>query len=274
MKKLKFVVDICTFMQSSGGICALHQLCHELNSLGEECYITSPITHPTLNAPYVADRKFTKDEVVVIYPEITYGNPLQAKNVVRWVLNNPGDEFFEQKLPSDLLVKYSNIFKLRDESESEGILVSTFSDKLPYFTDESLPRNGSAYLIKKGGMKRSAHPDNSINLSLYHHDVEIMAKIFKRVEYFYCYDNVCFWPVLAALCGCTPVVIPNTDLTFEEWSSEFPELKYGIAYGVENIPHAKNTLHLFKEVHRKRKLEELEMVKNFINLCYNKFSCN
>ena len=40
--------------------------------------------------------KFDLSDLIVIYPEIVFGNPLGAKNVVRWFLHNPG--FFSGKI--------------------------------------------------------------------------------------------------------------------------------------------------------------------------------
>jgi len=270
-KKLTYIIDICTFLPRSGGICALHQLCHDLNSLGEEAYVTSPITHPTLNAPYVGNKKFKKDEIVVIYPEITQGNPLNAKNVIRWVLYHVSHDFCDKNPPSDVYFKWSSIYKLKDESRSSGILITTFSDKLNCFYDPKEPRKGTAFLIKKDGMKQQLHPDDSLDLHGYQDNIEVMASIFRKIKYFYCYDSACYWACLATLCGCVSIVQPNSELTFEQWSKPSPETKYGIAYGIENLKHAEDTIHLVQENYSKVKQQEFETVKNFVKVCEKKF---
>ena len=271
-KKLTYVIDISTFLPSSGGICTLHRLCHDLNLLGETAYITSPITHPTLNAPYVGSAKFKKNKVVVIYPEITHGNPLKADHVVRWILNVPDISYYATLTSTDLILKYSESYKLEKGWAHDGYLRTTFSDKLGIFYNAKKQRSGSAFLIKKGGMKKQIHPDNSIDLRQYQQNHEFMANIFQSVKYFYCYDSYCFLATLAALCGCITIVTAPEKETIEEYTLNNPSTKYGIALGLENLKHAEDTIDLVPEYHEKVKEAELQTIKDFIKLCETKFS--
>ena len=270
--KLTYIIDIATFLPSSGGICTLHRLCHDLNLLGETAFITSPITHPSLNAPYVGARKFKKDKIVVIYPEITHSNPLGAKNVVRWILNVPDGSYYDTLLPTDLILKYSESYKLAERCTHDGYLRTTFSDKLGIFYSTKAPRSGTAFLIKKGGMKKKIHPDDSLDLRPYLNDHEAMAKIFRSIKYFYCYDSYCFLATLAALCGCVTIVTPPEKETIENYILNNPSTKYGIALGLENLKHAEDTIDLVPDHHKKVKEAELQTIKDFITLCETKFS--
>jgi len=272
MKK-KYIIDICTFIYNSGGIVALHKLCHDLNELGEEAYVTSKITHKDLNAPFVGAKKFSREEAVVIYPEITIGNPMKAKNVVRWILNTPGEcagvganGFYSNKLDTDLIFKYSEYFHIKNESESRGLLTTTFIDT-DYFFTSSEPRKGSAFFVKKGGMKNKIHPDDAIDLSKLENNWKVMGDVLRKVEYFYCYDNACFWVVIAALCGCIPIVIPDSEMSAEEWYSKFPHKRCGVAYGMDNIEHAKSTLHLVSDNFKEFSNKQLDTVRNLVKIC-------
>jgi hypothetical protein len=276
--KKKYIIDCCTFLYQSGGIVALHKLCHDLNSLGEESYITSPISHSALNAPFVSNRKFSKDEAVVIYPEVNLGNPHKAKHVVRWVLNTPpksnriGEyDFYNTKSESDLIFKYSEYFNVLDDSKISGILSTTFIDT-DYFFSSDNTRKGSAFLIKKGGMKNKIHPDDAIDLSKLDKNWKIMSDVLRQVEYFYCYDNASYWAFLAALCGCTPIVVPDSNMSFEEWSEKFDHMKYGVAYGTENIEYAKQTKNLISKTLENTNKRYVESVKNFISICEKEFN--
>jgi hypothetical protein len=248
-------------------------LCHDLRHIGEEAYVLSRVTHPSIDAPFLGKKRFSKKETVIIYPEIVAGNPHNCENVVRWALNTPGhcggsdpNAFYNQKKDTDLIFKYSEYFKLKNENESKGLLTTTFVDKNVFYSSKS-SRTGSAFFIKKGGMKNQVHPINSINLSNFERDIQYMANVLRQVEFFYCYDNACFWVVLAALCGCIPIVIPDSNMSADEWYEKFPHKKCGVAYGLDMIEHAKNTLHLVEENLEIFYQKQLDTVKNFVKIC-------
>jgi hypothetical protein len=277
MNKKIYIVDIATFLPNSGGIVAMHKLCHDLNSIGETSYITSPITHKHLNAPFVKDRKFSKQDTVVIYPEITYGNPLKSNYVVRWALNTPGrcagvaeNTFYDGLKPTDLIFKYSDYFTLKNNVDCQGLLTTTFVDKT-YFYESQTTRTGSAFFIKKGGTNKMVHPKDSIDLSSSEHDWNYMGNVLRNVEYFYCYDNACFWVVLAAICGCIPIVIPDSDMSADEWYSKFPHKKCGVAYGLDNIQHAKDTRQYVQQNLKDFYEKQLDTVKNLVKVCETQF---
>lgn len=268
MSRLKYIIDINIFLPNSGGIVALHKLCHDLRSIGEEAYTLCAKTHPHLDAPHInsCGKKFTQDEIVIIYPEIVSGNPHNCKNVVRWALNTPGEPFYQNKKPSDLIFKYSDFFHLKDENESKGLLTTTFVDK-DIFYNSNLKRSGSAFFVKKGGAHKSIHPATSIDLSKHEHNWQYMANTLRSVEYFYCYDNACFWVVLAALCGCIPIVVPDSDMLAEEWYQKFPHKQCGVAYGIDKIQHAKDTQERIWDNLEKFYKSQLSTVEKFVEVC-------
>jgi hypothetical protein len=97
-----FVIDAPDYTYLSSGVRCLHALCDRLNALGISAAVTarrvaprSATTRINRKALRLAPR--TLDQSVVIYPEITVGNPLGAKHVVRYLLNKPG--FFNARAP-------------------------------------------------------------------------------------------------------------------------------------------------------------------------------
>ena len=117
----KYIIYAPTYRDNSGGIIVLHKLCAMLLEKGIDAKLW-PRVKPHINdlaskngikrylrwylgtlprhamgyvnirSPYNLPIARTNDirDAIVIYPEITFGNPLRAKNVVRWLLNKPG----------------------------------------------------------------------------------------------------------------------------------------------------------------------------------------
>lgn len=244
----EFLIYMNCFDPSSGGQVAMHKLCHDINEAGGKAWITSRYTHPKLNSPFLGNCVIPIDECIVIYPEIVHGNPVNAKHVVRWILNTPGKcggvgtGFYENKKDTDLVYKYSTFFEY--DGLVTGMMRTSYID-FDLFKNNQIKRDiKECFLIKKGGVANVKHSDIAIDFSRFQSNWVEASKILNRCETFYCYDNECFWVTLAALCGCVVVVIPNTELTSIEWKKHFPFNKYGIAFGMDEIQWAKDTLGL------------------------------
>lgn len=267
----KYLIYMDGFDPASGGVVALHKLCHDLRELGEDAYITSAHTHERLNAPFMKDAIDDWNDWIVIYPEIIHGNPANAKHVVRWILNSPGkcggtkEGFYNNLKPEDLVFKYSPFFDC--EASVRGMLRTSFID-YECFQNRSLERDiDSCFFVNKGGMPNQCHESSSMNFSPFRGDWDKASNILNRCRKFICYDNECFWVTLAALCGCPSVVIPNTNLAGDEWRSHFPFSRYGVAFGNNEFEYAKETLPLVKDHCKTIQAHDLEGVVNLIRIC-------
>jgi O-antigen biosynthesis protein len=80
---MKFLIYAPPYRNSSAGIRVLHRLSEELTKLGCNSFVFTDWSETERLKPYIGD-------CVVVYPEIIRGNPMGAKNVVRYVLNTPG----------------------------------------------------------------------------------------------------------------------------------------------------------------------------------------
>jgi hypothetical protein len=211
------------------------------------------------------------DNVVVIYPEGIQGNPLDAKNVVRWILGPFDPQAAETYSKSDLVYWYMDYYYNDYLGQRDNqLFISEFHSEM--FTNAGYERTGSCYTIRKSKSIPNAHPEDSIFIPFNAAgDLTGLAELFNRTEKFYCYDNYTFLFTQAAMCGCISVVIPDGTKTKEEWLNGSRLYKYGIAYGEDDIPRALATLPLmFKEIDQ-IKLEMNEQVIKFTEHCQNYF---
>lgn len=302
----KFIVVAPSYSQNNGGAIVLHKLCHIINSLGQEAYLLPIVenlelnkfnyqkilirffkkhlrepfrrfkTIPGLNTPVI--KKLPKDidsnDWVVVYPEIIFGNPVGAKNVVRWLLHNPGFDSNTGKESKnyyygkgELYFRIGPWFKefYHPGSTTSNSFLQVFHFPLHLFNMEgaSTNRSGTAYAIRKGKNKKIIHDlkDSILIDGLKHEEI---AKIFKRVKTFISYDTVTTFSYFASLCGCDSVVIPDKDVSEIEWMPN-AEDRYGLAYGLENISKARETANLLPERFKRFESSSESSVKNFLN---------
>lgn len=298
MKKILIVAP--SYSANNGGSIVLHKLCHIINCLGREAYLFPFVdnfelnkfnyksilvkffkkhlrepfrkfkTIPNLNTPVLKQRpeNIATDEWIVVYPEIIFGNPLYAKNVVRWLLHDPG--FHSKKIyfnSGELYFRISDRFNaitINGSKCSESFLqVFHFPLDLYNLEHTSKKREGTAYCIRKGKGREIVHNlSNSILIdNLDHNEI---AVIFKSVKQFISYDPHTTFSYFAALCGCDSIIIPENNITEEEWLPN-PQDRYGLAYGFNNLEKARKTRHLLPGLFEKLERESIASAKNFLN---------
>ena len=90
-----YYVEAPPYRRTSAGIKVLHLLCHTLNLIGEEAYVTTDSVNPALRTPTITAEVVRRHleagvEPIVVYPEVVKGNPRNARSVVRYLLNRAG----------------------------------------------------------------------------------------------------------------------------------------------------------------------------------------
>ena len=271
MKKLNYIVNIGPYNPHCGGIIAMHKLAHNLSLIGEQCFLTTNLKNPNWLGSFTNDKYFNIEDTVCIYPEIVNGNPLNVKNVVRWILNEVGVVGGDSSTwkDGDIAFVYADYFSGKERNRIVGEL-RAFDIMIDYWKDYGISRNGECYIVRKGKNKvLNKHSADSINLDNYNN--EIALELFNKCKKFICYDSECFLAVQAAMCGCEVLVVPKDGISKEEWRNRFPYFKYGIAYGEDDLEYAKETLHLVKDHISFLENESIELTKNFVNICESKF---
>ncbi|WP_279131733.1 WavQ [Photobacterium phosphoreum] len=280
MKKTKIIIFAPSYDENIGGIIVLHHLCHLINKseLNVEAYIKPSFNNYMMTGDFIKDIKsylkivwrkvlnkyyfknkkefntplYNKnkisDEDIVIYSEMVLGNPLKAKNVVRWLLHKPGYHsghiYYET---GELYFRFQkglvNNFDLGLSKLSDNSLYTPcFPFEIYNIKNVAEIRMGTAYSIRKGKNKiHDQHPNDAICIDgLSHEDI---ANIFKKVKRFISYDIYSGYMTFAVLCGCEVIVIPDEGISKIEW---FPdeEKRYGFAYGFDDLEWANKTREL------------------------------
>jgi hypothetical protein len=261
-----YIVHAPGYDPDSGGSIFLHELVNALNQLGESAFLwpmnwTRPETmaervravlrrpsllwrlpsfrtNPALNTPVARNRDLRPDSIVV-YPEVTLGNPLGARNVVRWLLYRPGLKDPYRFGPDEMFFRAG---EMSDLPELTGGAPELFLWRInPAYRNLANPdRGGACYAVRKGaGKPRIAETRGAIPIDGLSH--EEIADIFNRCSVFYSYDEATFYSQYAAICGCLSVVVPGLYSSREEWVASHPIARYGVAYGLDDLDHARQT---------------------------------
>jgi hypothetical protein len=265
------IIDLAggCFNITCGGITVQFVLCKLLCELGVNVRIKSNnhIQNHICNNYY--NNEFPIDEnVVVIYGETIQGNPSNAQNVIRWILAPLGFFFGYDTVKTwgknDLIYYFNSEPKFCKNPEMIGVIYKLLNSFYinPYAKQTNFEKRTGicytirkAHIIHKNGFKM-VHPPNSFEITGTHSQLQCIS-IFNKYKWFMCYDSLTFYIIIAALCGCIPVIYKINGLNKQEWiqttaASEYCKSKglnnlYGIAYGREDMEYAKNTIHLVKE---------------------------
>lgn len=224
---------------------------------GVTCHVSMPL--PSM--PDMEGRPF-----IAVYPEIVDGNPLNAAFVVRWLLHSPK---FHNELANftdnELVFFYQHAFREGTIGTPDDNLLQLRWIRDNVYKDRGLTgRHGICRMVRKGTNTFTPGMDANDAFPLLdgksHQEI---ADVFNRAEFFYCHDPHTLYLYYAALCGCTPVVIPQPGLDAQTWRDGF-ELQQGVAYGVEEIAWANATREgLFADMAAAKQKEDV-MVRHFV----------
>lgn len=216
---------------------------------------------------------FWKKDTIILYPESIYGNPLKARNVIRWQLYNY--MFWDDSnaySASDLFLGYREIFNDRDRTpDVENVCINSFDESL-YRRYNFDKRSGVCYIIRKG-KSRSDLPTVFDGQVIDDLSEEEKVKALNKCEYCISYDTQTFYSCIAAICGCKSIVVPEPGKTREDYRPSGKS--YGVAWSLlpEEIDRALGTvdklLETIRNYKRSNRIETerfVEIVENFFKL--------
>ncbi len=248
------------YSQDNGGVNVLYYLAKLLDESGKNVriYASTNNVNPHFNKFFNND--FDVTEAITIYCEGTNGNPLNSKYVVRWILSPIGLNVSKDICKSwgeNELIYYFNFENRFDDNSDYNSLFKLLPIIIinPILKNLNLQRNGlECFTFRKSNFHKEKikllHKEGAFEIGR-GETHESLLKIFNEYSYFYSYDPLTFISIIAALCGCVSIVYPIANKSKVEWIKEtaaYPFIKetnqdlYGIAYGMDDIENAKNTI--------------------------------
>ena len=281
---MKFLIYSFNYDWKSGG----NQVLHDLGKILSKDYTTYVFGTTTVfeskaicvNIDKAKEIAF-QDDVITIYPEVISGNPFNAKNVVRYVLYYPGWHAGDKEYSDDeLIITYTNEY-VKDTKYDNAFVLTVLNPKLNIMKNNDKKRNKIGLLVRK--CKDFEYKMNLLNeykhllkLPVISIDDEInkcndlrdLSKIYNTITLFISFDPHTYHSIMAALCGCTSIVIPSKEISNEEF---YNVQKYGVAYGFENIDFAKLTYSKMIDDLKQMEQNTFTQCANFVKLIQNHF---
>lgn len=185
---MKYVILSPPYRNSSCGIRVLYELQKMLIRAGRDAIVVNHLCN-------------IEDDDIAVYPEGVHGNPLNAKTVIRYVLNTPSHDYDK----NEITVAYS--MELARYSNGRILDIPLYES---FFRNEGRERDINCVYVGKGAYQ--PHPDVD---SAYEITSEApktrkeLAWLLNRCRTFYTYDNLTALSMEAWLCGCECVLVKD-----------------------------------------------------------------
>ena len=215
---------------------------------------------------------FVSKDTIVIYPDTVYGNPLNAKKVVRYFLyynRFPNDD--NAYGDNDLFICYRKQFNDWKLNPSGKMIQPSYFDLDLYKRTNFGERHGTCYIIRKG-KNRADLPISFDGPIIDDMPEDKKVEVFNTCERCISYDTQTSYSSIAAMCGCLSIVVPEKGKGRNDYLKD-DDVEYGVAFGFsdDEIAYAINTANRVKELYEKCNAEGIEEVKKFVNICEDFF---
>jgi hypothetical protein len=256
------------YSNNCGGIVVQYYLAQILDKIGVKVRIK-------LNNNYIPNNiynnydnnDFELKDTIVIYGETIKGNPLNAPNIIRWILAElgiiSGKHIYKTWGLNDLVYYFNSELKFLKEPDKLNNIYKNLSLLYidPIFKNINQERYGYCHTFRKTEFHKNIsliHPQNSFEITR-EHKQEDYFHLFNKYEYFVSYDPLTFLSIIAAICGCISIIYPIEGISKKDWlkmtaladylNDKNLESIYGIAYGYsfKEISNAYSTLPLVKD---------------------------
>jgi len=203
---MKFTVVTPSYRRNSGGVWILHFLCSQLKALGHEATVYIYSAEQVTNFGNAIGHD---PDAIVIYPEVITNNPLNAKKVVRYLLNKEAaiDGKPIEWGTKDFPMAYSKLYK----NDCDTLYYPIFDTDT---VNRNEPREYNSYYVGKGSKYAVCPPLSGCQEITISTPREQYIDILNKSKILFTYDTLTSTNLDAVLCGAIPYFLlkPPTKL--------------------------------------------------------------
>ena len=291
--KLTFIIDsLCTIgFEHKGGSIAIHKLAFELANLGHFVYLFNEPKYSHSNIGVIKTERIPQDDgwwsffnwegfsydenrTITIYSNLTKQNYFGTKHNVRWFLDDYNEQEFSFFSEEDVI---SNFGSFKVPKGLINLPLTIFDYNTDIFINKNLSnRKGFGYILHK------FTPDwgidflekfNATEIKHYNGQIEInyLNDEFNKYEYVLTFDDKSYYTVAAALCGAKSIILNNKkELSPFEYRIQNPLQMFGVAYGLNDLKWAKETINLVRDYVIELNKKDYKTILNFVDYWNNK----
>ena len=294
--KLTFIVDtmISIGLEQKGASIVLHKLAYELAIRGNYVYVSNEPLYPHENIEVIPTIKsndnewlpsftwegfsFNLNNTISINPQTTFGNPFNTIHTARWILHDFEQEQWDLFNDTDTIFNYGT-FKVPEGTIQKKLTISNYNfDKL--YNTNNPNRNGFGHILHKNTPDWGIDFLKNIGSSEIPHyngkkSIDYLLEEFNKYEYILTFDDKSYYTAAAALCGAKSIIL-NTDenITPIEYRMNNPVQMCGVAYGMNDIKWAEQTIGLVKYNLLQLEKQDNKSVDEFIRYWKNRILKN
>lgn len=270
-----FLIHSPNYSHMHSGIRCLFLLCHHLNRLGYRAFVTgtgapAALLAPHADAAFLARRRQKGRNDIMVYPEITSGNPHGFRHVVRYLLNKQRTPFG----PDDFVLHYADEFRTAG-LPSRRLWIPLIDRTV--FDHRNAPRERSGFLVYsvRHEPDLATLPDWVDSHTLISkgqpRDPPTLADLYRRSR------ALITWERTAAIgeamfCGCPVILIPNPTLDLEPIVRRTFGFGFHVGWDKRGLGQAARTVPLATALYRMRASTLSRNVHRFVREVTEYFS--
>lgn len=293
--KLTFLVDNLSSyaFPKTGGSIATHKMAFELANRGHYVYVFVEPQYPHDNIRVIPTQIFLNDDgwhsnfswepfsydierTISLYTQITWGNPFGTKHVARWILHDYDPEIWKTYGDNEVFFNYGT-FEIPKGIDQRPLTI--FDYGLDFYKNyNNKERKGFAHILHKftpdWGKEFLKH-FGSVEIPNHHgkQGLDYLVEEFNKYDYVMTFDPKTYLTTTATLCGAKGIILnPDQNKSPHQYRYENPIQMYGVAYGLNDLPHADATIDLVRSNLRELEKKDQNSIDNFIDFWEKKIS--